>query len=403
MAALKVAPPLDTADPKALDAVSLGMKVKGGVGRVAVSDGRLGLDGSTLTFSAVADRFSPLDMKVNGELDQLDLDRYLPKKASASGQSASRQSRPQPGMASGVAKGEAVPAVKTDYQPLRKLVVDASMTVGKLQVAGAHMEHIKLHLTGRDGIFRITPLAMDLYQGSLKTTATANVQGSTPRLTVAADGAGIQVGPLLRDLLAKDVLAGTVKVTTSLTTQGATPAAVKKNLDGKGELLFTDGAIVGIDLASMVRNVQASFSGTQVAAEKPRTDFSELRAPFTVSKGVVNTVGTSLQSPLLRVVASGSANLVTSTLDMRVQPKVVATLKGQGDTEKHQGVMVPVVVGGTFDAPTFRPDLAGMLKQQLPSAETLKKTLEEQLAPGDKSGKKKPSLEQSLKGLLPKF
>jgi len=40
----------------------------------------------------------------------------------------------------------------------------------------------------------------------------------------------------------------------------------------------------------------------------------------------------------------------------------VATAKGQGDTEKRAGYVVPVVVGGTFSSPTFRPDVKAIIK-----------------------------------------
>ena len=53
------------------------------------------------------------------------------------------------------------------------------------------------------------------------------------------------------------------------------------------------------------------------------------------------------------------------TLDLRVEPRVVGTIKGQEDTKERRGIMVPVLVKGTFSAPSFRPDLKGVMEQQL--------------------------------------
>ncbi|MBW1743550.1 MAG: hypothetical protein JRJ47_09010 [Deltaproteobacteria bacterium] len=62
-----------------------------------------------------------------------------------------------------------------------------------------------------------------------------------------------------------------------------------------------------------------------------------------------------------------------------MEPKFVGTLTGQGDAAQRSGVMVPVLVTGTFDAPKFRPDLEGMIKKSfeegLPEPEELKKLL----------------------------
>jgi AsmA protein len=106
----------------------------------------------------------------------------------------------------------------------------------------------------------------------------------------------------------------------------------------------------------------------------------------------VHTPQTSLKSPLIRVIAAGDAHLVKETLDFRVEPKVVGTIKGQGDTEERSGLMVPVLVTGTFSKPKFAPDLAGMAKKQL--EETI-------LGPGQEGQKlDKKNLEDTAKGVL---
>jgi AsmA protein len=169
-------------------------------------------------------------------------------------------------------------------------------------------------------------------------------------------------------------------------------AAIKKTLNGSGQIRFTDGAIIGIDLAGMIRNVKSAFGLEQKPAQRPRTDFAELNAPFSIKQGNVHTPQTSLKSPLIRVIAAGDAHLVKETLDFRVEPKVVGTIKGQGDTEQRSGLMVPVLVTGTFSNPRFAPDLAGMAKKQL----------EETILGSGEDGQKmdKESLEESAKGLL---
>jgi AsmA protein len=167
---------------------------------------------------------------------------------------------------------------------------------------------------------------------------------------------------------------------------------IKQTLNGDGQLQFNDGAIVGIDLAGMIRNVQAAFGLAAKPSERPKTDFAELAAPFTITNGIFNTPQTSLKSPLIRVVAAGNANLVAETLDFRVEPKVVGTIKGQGDTADRTGLMVPVIVSGTFAKPQFRPDLAGVAKKQLEGV------LEGTEKPEELLDKKK--LEETGKGLL---
>ncbi len=381
--------PISTNDPKAIEAVELSMMLQGGVKSVAVTDGKIVLDNSNVDFSVNAKSFSPLQLAFDGSLDSIDLDRYLPPgQEQATGPSAASKGEPQ----------------KTDYEPLRKLALDAKFSVGELRVKGGNVQKMVAHLTANKGIIKIEPFSMDLYGGNVSSIATVNVQSKAPASSVNVKVKNVQVGPLLKDFAKKDVLDGTLVSTIALSTKGDTPEAIKRTLNGKGELLFTDGAIIGVDLAGMVRNAKASFGLGERTVEKPRTDFAELRAPFTLKNGLFNTPGTALQSPLMRVNVEGTANLVNEALDMKVNPKFVATLKGQGDTAERKGVMIPVLVTGTFSSPKFSPDLAALLQSQIPDTEDIKKALEGELNPEKLIPKgADDTAEGGLKSLIPKF
>ena len=367
--------PVVTADPKALDQVALKAHVKGNPSKVEISDGILNLDESKLNFTANASEFSRPNLAFDIDLDRIDLDRYLPPKSEKPAETAK-------------------PAEKKpiDYRPLRKMILDGRIKIGQLVVSKAHIQDVMVGVSAKNGIINLDPLKLNMYQGNVSGIGKLDVQQDTPSTHVNLDVKDIQVGPLLSDVLQKNILEGMTNAQVTLSMAGDDAAAIKKTLNGSGQLLFTDGAIVGIDLAGMVRNVKAALSLEQKPAERPRTDFSELRMPFTLQNGVFNTPETSLKSPLIRLVAAGSANLVSEKLDFRVEPKLVATIKGQGDTEQRSGLMVPVLVSGTFAKPKFAPDLAGVAKKQL--QETLLGSGQEQ----QKLDKK--NLEETAKGVL---
>ena len=348
--ALKAPFPLATADPEALGRVGLRSKIQGNLHQVRLADGALDLDESKLTFAATAKDFAKPDLTFDLKLDKINLDRYLPPPSEKSGE---------------VKKDQPAASKKTDYLPLRTLIVDGKARVGALTVKGMKMQDINVTVTGRNGVIQINPLLATLYKGTLSAKAAADVRQDAPRSTLSLQVKNVDAGPLLQDFLKKDFLEGTANIEASISAVGDVPERIKRSLNGKGQAVFSNGAIKGIDLAGMVRNVTAAFGQTQQGAEKPRTDFSELNAPFTITDGVANTPGTSLASPLLRVLATGKANLVDESLDLRVEPKVVGTLTGQGDAKDRSGVTVPVLVKGTFSSPRFQPDLKGMLEKGL--------------------------------------
>lgn len=349
--------PVNTADPSVLNAVALKARLKGSAQNVSVSDGILNLDDSKLTFSAQAKDFSKPDVAFLLDLDQMDLDRYLPppgekKPAEGKGKEAK-------------APAPEISKKKTNYGPLRRLVLDGTIKIAKLKVHGARLQDLLMKVSGRNGLFQLDPLSLKLYRGSVSSRGSVDVSRDEPRTALDLQISGVQVNPLLKDVLKKDFLSGTLKGSMKISTAGDDAAKLKSALNGNGDFLFSDGAITGIDLAGMVRNAEAAFGLVKAGGGKPRTDFSAFHFPFTITKGVMNTSGATLVSPLLRVQASGKADLNRETLDFRVEPKIVATLKGQGDVQQRGGISVPVLVSGTFSAPSFRPDLKGMLRQTL--------------------------------------
>jgi AsmA protein len=259
------------------------------------------------------------------------------------------------------------------------------------------MENLEVRVSARNGIIQLDPLKIDLYKGNLSGTGTVNVQKDTPTTALQMAINGIQAGRLVKDLTAKELIEGALAAEIGLNFTGDTPDVIRQTLGGKGDLRFNDGAIVGIDLASMVRNVQTAFGLAQKTTEKPRTDFAELQLPFTLTNGLFKTDASRLVSPLMRVLAAGSADLAKETLDFRVEPKFVATIQGQGDTAQRTGIMVPVMVSGSFTSPTFKPDLQSMLGQQLGQPLSDKETLKKMVPSKEDTDK---MLQEGVKGLL---
>ncbi|MCD4719455.1 MAG: AsmA family protein [Desulfobacula sp.] len=371
--------------------ISLKARLKGNKDSISLSDGLLELDDSKLIFSASAKEFSKPNLKFDLQLDGIDLDRYLPEPSE-------KEETSQPVQTGSKSQGK---AKSTDYGPLRELVLDGKIKVGKLKAHGATIENIDVHILAKNGIITIDPLGLNLYQGSVASKVELNVQKTNPRTKVTLDAKGIQAGPLMKDALQKELVEGTLKTKVMLSMTGESPDMIKKTLTGQGELLFIDGAIIGIDLANAVRNVKVNLGMGEEVKEKPRTDFAELKIPFTAKNGLINTSGTSLISPLIRVLATGNVNLVKELLDLRVEPKFVATLKGQGDAKQRSGLMVPVLITGSFSDPKIRPDLKGMLGGGIPSAEGLKQILGTKEDQKEKVEPVKEDIKKQLKTLLP--
>ena len=383
VAALGQTFPVATTDPEVLNRVALKAQVKVSSKNVTVSSGQMDLDDSKLNFSMKASEFSRPAISFDLDLDRINLDRYLPPPAE---EKSAKKKSAQPA----AAKKDR----KTDYTPLRRLIMDGKLKIGQLIVSKAKIQDILLKVSAKNGIINLDPMQLKMYQGGAAGKAALNVQQDVPKTNLDLNVTNIQINPLLKDVLQKDILEGATNAKLTLSMIGDEPASIKKSLNGEGNLVFNDGAIKGIDLAGMVRNIKSAF-GREKVTERPKTDFTELAAPFSIKNGVVNTPQTSLKSPLLRIIAAGNADLINETLDFRVEPKVIGSIKGQGDEKQRSGIMVPVVVSGTFATPKFRPDLKAAATQELQ-----KKVLESKEVKKILEKEELKSLDEKTKGVL---
>lgn len=388
---------LTPSDPNVLNSLALSMKLTGTPERITLSDGKLTLDDSHMTFQGRAQAFDKPDLSLKAELDQIDVDRYLPPPAEKKeSETPTPEEEPTP----------AGPEKKTDYTALRKLKLDAKVKMGSLKAKNTRLQNIDMAVTAQNGIIRLDSLALGLYKGQLTTSGVINVQSDRPKSQLDLSVKNVQASPLIKDFLDKNIIEGVASAAINLNFTGDQPDLIRKTLDGKGQLTFQDGAIVGIDLANMVRNVQSAFGLTEKQTEKPRTDFSELVVPFSITQGLAKIDSAKLNSPLLRIAADGKVNLVKEKVNILVNPKFVATIKGQGDTEERAGIMVPVNIRGKFTDLRFEPDLQSILKSKLSNKQAVEKLLPDQkqiekLVPPEKEIKKEleKKAQELFKGL----
>lgn len=355
--------PFEPKDFKVFTMVALALKLSGSPQNVIVSDGKLTLDDSQIGFHARAKDFEKPDVTFDLNLDRIDLDRYLPAPGKDEKLAVEKE------------KSSGEQPKETVYKPLRSLVLDAGIKVGELKAKNIRMQNIVLKTMADNGVIRLDPFNLDLYRGRMDVNGTVDVRQNTPRTAMTLTLHGTRVGPFVLDFLQKEMIDGTLNADIDVQLKGDQSEQILRTLNGKGNLHFNDGAIVGIDLANMVRNVQAKLTLADKPSEKPRTDFSELIVPFSITEGLFKTDGIALSSPLLRLVVTGTADLAKETIDMQVVPKFVATLVGQGDTKERSGVMVPVNITGSFTEPKFRPDLKSLIGQEFPDKQDIDKLI----------------------------
>lgn len=365
----------DYLPPHALDRMAVNTHAAGGVDLVTLSDGTLELDDSLVSFSAVVRRTAGMDVTFAFKLDAVELDRYLLPSVGKDLEARQASGNDEAGEAvkgGGPLLSENETALARASKGNESSLIEQARVNGTVEIAGfkargIQTRDVRLHISGEKGVYKVDPLNLNLYQGSVSGRATVDVRRDATAGEISLQANGVQVGPLLRDLMKQEPLTGTMQAQAILHMEGIRGERIDRALSGRGDIYVRNGSIRGVSLWSVAKKIEALPGVPQNAGTSPNTDFSEFHFPFTLSGARIDTRNATLASSLLTATASGSANLARRTLDFRVVPKVATPFKSLGIRQLKgiPEITVPILVRGTFSSPEFVPDLQGTVQGTL--------------------------------------
>jgi AsmA protein len=286
-------------------------------------------------------------------LETVDLNPYLPPPAPADKDAGAK---PAPG--SPPARSQEWSDDPIDLSPLRQADADFDLTVAALIARKIKIGKSHVGVTLKNGRLVADLTEMALYGGGGKARITADASERLPALALRFGLDGVDARPLLTDAMDLDRIEGKANAALETQGRGLSQRQIISSLEGAGRVQFLDGAVRGLNLAAMVRNISTAFLDAEARKEQ-KTDFAELSGTYTIRSGIVTNTDMALKSPILRVTGKGTVDLPQRRVSYRVEPKAVATTQGQGGPADVAGITVPVIVEGPWDNLSYRPDLAG--------------------------------------------
>jgi AsmA protein len=273
---------------------------------------------------------------------------------------------------SGGAASSAWSNAKIDFSPLKLLNGKFSISAEQLIYDQIKISPVTVQAVLNGGKLNATLSKFNLYNGTGNATIVVDASGKTPAQRVQLTLAKFDARPLLMDAAGFERLEGRGTVSLDLNAYGASQRAIVSALGGKANLEFTDGAIRGVNIAQMMRNLGTGIVEGWQGGEREKTDFASLGASFTVAKGNATTKDLHLIGPLVRMSGTGTVNLPAKHLNFRVDPQLVASLEGQGGKKDLSGLGVPVMIVGPWAKPKIYPDIKGILENPAAAYERFK-------------------------------
>ncbi|AGA11139.1 AsmA family protein [Sinorhizobium meliloti] len=322
--------------------------VDAGATGVSFQNASISVNGVEGAGSGSVELATPLKIMAALNFDELDLARLA----------GARSRAPQ----AKAAKGAEPADVPLDLSALRSIDATIKVNAKKLGYGKVFAGPVATSLVVSDGVASLTLPEAPFYGGHVVASLRADGSQSEPSIALKTSISGASAAPLLTDMAGFKHLEGSLKAEFDVTGAGGTSGALAKSLQGNANVGFSDGAIRGIDIANVYNNLVSLMTSGFKQDESKATTFTELGASFAIEGGVARTEDLKLVGPLIRMTGNGAADLAQSTLNFRLEPRLVASLKGQGAEISTDGIGVPVVVEGSFAAPRIYPDLSDLLK-----------------------------------------
>ena len=238
---------------------------------------------------------------------------------------------------------------------------DVNLNVRKTRVFHLELGPSSLGLAFRDGVLNATLGGMELYDGHASGKLVLDAAKPVPAFTGDFLLDGVQAKTLLSDAAQFSLLEGHTKLALEISGVGRSAEEIKSSLAGQGSIAVSNGAIEGVNLSEMIGQLGAGEIPDLRQGPGAKTAFTDLGGSFTIKNGIAETDNLTATSPLLKVAAAGTVNLVQGTIDLLANPEIVAGPEGQRGANDLAGLSVPIRIEGPLDRPTISPEIKTLL------------------------------------------
>ena len=334
MAAPKLPEGLGASDVQVVGAVTLTT-----AGSLHLRAGAVVLDGNKLAMDA--------DLVTAGERVKLSA------KVSAAALDLAGVSGGQGGGESGGVQASGWPTDKIDVSGLSGLDAVVALTADSIDLGMVKFGASQIVLTNDRSRLVAELRKVSAYEGVISGQFVVNGRKG---LSVGGDlsFAGMALRPMLADFGGYERLVGTGDMRVKFLGSGASVDAIMQSLSGSGSLALSNGEILGLDIAGMLRTLDTSYVG-----EGQKTIFDSLGGSFTMADGVLHNEDLVLKSPYITARGVGDVGMGARTLEYRIKATALADDTGAG------GLTAPLLIKGSWANPKFSLDLQAIADEKL--------------------------------------
>ncbi len=386
-----------TANENALKAVGLQADVDASTKSASLNNIQLDLDQSKLTGSATVRDFENLAVQFDLNLNDLNVDDYLPPSEEESTEE----------------ELSGAEALVVPLAAFKELNANGRFKAQSLTSGGIKMEDIDVNVVSSPGSVTITPSAT-LYDGKLDGTIAFTESGDSV-LKVQQNVDLVDLGRMLTDADVSEQLRGFGSLAIDVLVRESNGVQSNK---GTFKLEASKGEISGVDVNAILgrandvmsllssKGSSASEADAEDSGEADKdgvTSFAEMSGTFNLNDFVITNDDFVLSAPAFDISGEGQIDVAQQSVNYLIEVAVADNIGGAlGDRlDKIKGQKIPIRCKGALDAPICLPDAKKLYKNFIASGLNEKKSefLQEKLGI---EADEKVSTKSVLKGFLNK-
>lgn len=395
----------ETANPRALEEVSLAARLVGSATSLMLEDLQLQVDGNDFTGSMglVDIERQALQFRLAG--NRLDLDDYLPPVDEAAAQ--------EPAGTSGGSKSESTPMAWSDEPVLplgliAELDVDGSLDMQEVILTEQVIRPFKAAVQARGGMVNLSRFEGGVFGGDFAATGQIDARARPVALSAKKKLTGMDSMAIQEAYDVAPQLRGAINLDMDVRATGNSMQQWMSSLNGRASFDVSDGALLGINLEQQLCQAIALVNREPLGAPvgSQDTPFSALKGNFRIVDGTV--INENLVADLPGITAKGRGEIVLPT--QRLDYRLGLVLKGDNIempdsacrvNERYVGVEWPIRCSGYLHnaASSCRVDTEAVtqLAGQLLGNEA-KRKLGDKLE--EKLNEQAPAVRDALRGLF---
>ena len=245
------------------------------------------------------------------------------------------------------ASARVLPDTPYKLDKLRAMDADVRLRAQRINAPRLPLDDMDAHLKLEAGLLRLDPLNFGVAGGDIKALIRMDARESPIRTRAQIAARRLDLPKLLPDAKLTQDAIGRIGGDVTLAGSGNSVAAMLASSDGdvaigmgRGQISNLLMELAGLDIAEALK-----FLITKDRKVPVRCAFGD----FTVKNGVMNSRSLAFDTTDTIIVGEGNIDLRNEALALKLRPR-----------PKDRSLFAfrsPLLVGGTFKAPTFRPDL----------------------------------------------